>query len=223
MTYNILNGAEAGRGDPDVETRLPRVLEVIREVNPDILGIQEANRWHANGEAIAREVAKDLGMNYALGLSCDDDFHVALFSKFEIQKVYPSCFLGTTSHAHGALHAELVTSSGRVLHVYVVHLTHEHEEVTTLIEEMAPYLEQDTILMGDMNFLPYSAYATKLTNAGWVFPMVMDWNIIDHVWTSPSLAPSTWPELTLPSELTYGASDHNPFIVRIGLYPPETK
>ena len=48
MTYNILNGGEE---------RIPRILEVIKEVDPDILGIQEAKGWKTNNEAIAQEVA----------------------------------------------------------------------------------------------------------------------------------------------------------------------
>ena len=230
MTYNIHVGAGADlagpctgndpSADPNDGNCLPRVLDVIKAVNPDILGIEEANGWHANGEAIAHQVAKDLGMNYVLGV-VSNGFNVALFTKFEIRKVYPCCLLGVASN--GAMHAEVVTNSGRVLDIFIVHLKNEPEDITTIIQKMAPYLGQDTILMGDMNFLPYSAYAKMLLDAGWVFPPVMDYNIIDMIWTSPSLAPSTWPEPALPSQLTYGASDHNPWMVRIGLYPPETK
>jgi endonuclease/exonuclease/phosphatase family metal-dependent hydrolase len=220
MTYNILDGAVTGDVDQfsgiTGVNRLPRVMDVIKAVNPDILGIEEANTWQVNGEAIAKQVAKDLGMNYTLRLA-ENGFNVALFTKFEIRKVYPCCILGNTSN--GALHAELVTGTGREIQVYVVHLKNEPQDVTRLIKDMAPHLGQDTILMGDMNFTPYSAYAKQLTDAGWVFPMVINWGIIDEVWTSPSLAPSTWPELPLKSEITYGASDHNPFITRIGLYP----
>ena len=223
MTYNILVGAGAGVTDPDSgitgEDRLAKVLAVIQAVNPDILGIEEATGWGDNGEARAQQVADALGMNYALG-SSQVGFPVALFTKFEIRKVYPCCFLPAT--ANSGLHAEVVTGSGRVLQVYVVHLKVEPQDVTGLIQNMAPYIGEDTILMGDMNFTPYSAYATQLTSAGWVFPMVINWGIIDEIWTSPSLAPGVWPQLALPSELTYGASDHNPFVAKIGLYPPGT-
>ena len=224
MTYNILVGAGAGVIDLDSgitgEERLPKVLAVIQAVNPDILGIEEATGWGDNGEARARQVADDLGMNYALG-SSQVGYPVALFTKFKIQKVYPCCFLPAT--ANSGLHAEVVTGSGRVLQVYVVHLKNEPQDVTGLIQNMAPYIGQDTILMGDMNFQPFEASAKQLTSAGWVFPMVMNWNIIDEIWTSPSLAPGVWPQIALPSELTYGASDHNPFVAKIGLYPPATK
>ena len=224
MTYNVLVGAGVGVTDPDSgitgEERLPKVLAVIQAVNPDILGIEEATGWGDNGEARAHQVADALGMNYALG-SSQVGYPVALFTKFKIQKVYPCCFLPAT--ANSGLHAEVVTGGGRVLQVYVVHLKNEPQDVTGLIQNMAPYIGQDTILMGDMNFLPFSAYAKQLSSAGWVFPMVMDSNILDQIWTSPSLAPGVWPQIALPSELTYGASDHNPFVAKIGLYPPATK
>jgi hypothetical protein len=159
-------------------------------------------------------------MNYAL-IPAENGFNVALFTKFEIPKVYPCCILGNTSN--GAMHAELVTNSGRVLQIFIVHLKYEPADVNMLIQAMSAYLGQDTILMGDMNFAPYGAYAKQLTTAGWVFPMVMNWGILDQVWTSPSLAASTWPELPLSNDLTFGASDHNPFVTRIGLYPPESR
>jgi len=186
MTYNILDGANNGDVDPDSGItdvdRLPRVLEVIKAANPDILGIEEANGWQSNGQATAKAVAKELGMNYAL-MPAQNGFNVVLYTKFEIRKVYSCCILGNNSN--GAMHAEVVTNIGRVLHIFIVHLKYEPDDLNRLMQAMSAYLGQDTILMGDMNFAPYGAYAKQLTIAGWVFPMVMNWGILDQVWTSP--------------------------------------
>jgi endonuclease/exonuclease/phosphatase family metal-dependent hydrolase len=62
MTYNILAGG--GTLLPDeryIGNRLPLILSIIKSVNPDILGIQEAHLWQLRNDAIAREVATDSG------------------------------------------------------------------------------------------------------------------------------------------------------------------
>ena len=236
MTYNILDGGGVGPTDPKGDwccgpprgccnapggNRLPRILEVIRRGDPDILGIQEAYLWQLDDHAIAREVAAELNMNYFIGESgSPDGAHVALFTKFDIKgaESYPTEF--SASNPRGALHAELVTHSGQSVHVFVVHLKREApQEVPVLVKEMSPYLGSLTVLLGDMNFEDPSDQASVLREAGWYHPLAEQQGI-DQIWTSPALAPHVQPALPIPAELTAGTSDHLPVVVEIGIPSP---
>src|SRR5690348_882636 len=77
MTYNIFLGG-AGRMDA--------IASIVREVNPDLLGIQEAD----DEDAIAR-LADRLGMDFSHG-KANTIHHVALLSRFPIVR--------TINHPH---------------------------------------------------------------------------------------------------------------------------
>jgi endonuclease/exonuclease/phosphatase family metal-dependent hydrolase len=237
MTYNILDGGGIGPTDPQGEwccgpphrrgccnapggNRLPRILEVIKFADPDILGIQEAYLWQLDNQAIAREVAAELGMNYYIGESENPDgAHVVLFTKFDIVEAesYPGYFEAINSR--GALHAELVTHSGQPIHTFVVHLKAWDSEVPFLVEEMSSYLDNLTVLLGDMNFVDPSNWASMLREAGWCHPLAEQQGI-DQIWTSPALAPHVQPAPPIPTELIVGTSDHTPVVVEIAIYSP---
>jgi len=127
MTYNIAYGAGV---DPTeqriverdtkgmlVGNRLQRVISVIKHVNPDIVGIQEACSWDKNDEAVAKQVAGELGMHFYLAKSGRSRFDVALFSKLPIiwARGYPDDF------SRAALQAQLKLPDGRTLHVFNAH------------------------------------------------------------------------------------------------------
>ena len=108
MTYNTLDGSGVGPTDPEGPlvlrtagpwllsrtrgNRLPRIPEVIRVADPDILGLQDAYLWRVEEHWIAPEVAAELGMNYFIGESeSRDGAHPALFTRFSIlaDEAYP--------------------------------------------------------------------------------------------------------------------------------------
>ena len=240
MTYNIENGGGVGPTDPSGPwccgppprgccgaargNRLPRMLEVIKAADPDILGIQEAFLWQLNDDAIAREVAAELGMSYLIGESGDPNgAHVVLFTRLDIVHAegYPGCFETgeEPGRARAGLRAELVTDSGRTLHVFVVHLRPYAPEVSFLLEQMRPYLDDTTLLLGDMNFTDPSDQAAVLRDAGWRHPLA-EYQFIDQIWTSPALEAHVQPGPLIPVDLTVGASDHPPFVVRIAIDGP---
>lgn len=234
MTYNILNGGGAGPTDPNGDwccgpprgccgaeggNRLPRIVEVIRAADPDILGIQEAFLWQMDDDAIARQVAQELGMQYFVGQSGNPDgAHVALFTKFQIVKAtnYPGSFEtgDEPGSARAGMHAELLTPGGLTLHVFVVHLRPYGAEVSFLLQEMSPYLDDYTLLLGDMNFLDPSPQAIALYNAGWKHPLVWQQSI-DQIWVAPALGPYVQTAPMIPSDLTRGTSDHAPCTVKV--------
>jgi endonuclease/exonuclease/phosphatase family metal-dependent hydrolase len=233
MTYNILNGGGVGPTGPEDPwccgppprgcchafggNRLPRILEVIRLADPDILGLQEAYLWQVERYSIARDVAAELGMNYFLGESeSRDGGLVALFTRFPIvvAEGYPGQFEGL--YARGGLHAEFATDSGQHLHVFVVHLRNQADEVAFLLEHMKPYFKSPTVLIGDMNFTDPSELASMLHDAGWRHALAHQ-QFIDQVWTSPRLEPYVRSGVQISPKLTIGASDHVPVVVEIGL------
>jgi endonuclease/exonuclease/phosphatase family metal-dependent hydrolase len=233
MTYNILDGSGVGPTDPEGPwccgppalgcchaaggNRLPRILEIIRLADPDILGLQEAYLWQVESHGIARDVAAELGMDYFIGESeSKGGAHVALFTRFPIvaAESYPGHF--EALNPRGGLHAELVTGSGQHLHVFVVHLKYQPDEVSFLLEQMQPFFDFPAVLMGDMNFTDPSELALMLHDAGWRHPLAHQ-QYIDQVWTSPQLEPNVRPGAQISPKLTMGASDHAPVVVEIGL------
>ena len=235
MTYNIQDGGGTGPTDPDGPwccggrgccgasggDRLPQILQVLKAANPDILGIQEAYLWQLDNSAIARRVAAELGMNFYVGQSQSaNGAHVALFTRFAITRAqaYPGHFEGNKADytPRAALHAELATPDGQTIHVFVVHLKFQVAEMLYLVQQMAPYLNSSTLLLGDMNFRDPSEMADRLRGAGWRHPLA-DPRRIDQIWTSPSLEPFAQPGPAIPPELTTGASDHRPVVVDLRL------
>ncbi len=242
MTYNVLAGAGADTVSPDWQehaaqkgfhgNRLSRVLEVIRAAEPDILGIQEATQWDIGSPSVAQRLADELGMNYFIAESNDKagvDLHVVLFTKFDIKEAesYPAPI------TKSALRAELVTPNGESIHVCVVHLHHADmkmrmTELLYVLDDMESYVDDLTIIMGDMNF-PYRMrrfielipplpikYVPALREARWCHCAGQS---LDQVWTSPALEPYSQPGQKIPFELTKGTSDHNPVVAKIGIPP----
>ena len=239
MTYNILMGAgvdtvspwakefAAQKGYPG--NRLPRVLEVIKAADPDILGIQEAPQWDIGSPSVAQKVADELDMNYFIGESINDALlHVVLFTKFDIKEAESY----STSFTNAGIRAELITPGGESIHVFMVHLYAKDFEIrmtelSFILGEMEPYIDDLTILMGDMNYphlwgitrlgerLPgkrLPKHITSLYEAGWCH---CSGQFIDQIWTSPVLEPYAQPGSKIPSELIEGTSDHRPVVAKV--------
>jgi len=235
MTYNVLNGSGAGPTDPNGPwccdgrgccgakggNRLPLLLEIMKAAAPDILGIQEAYLWQHDNDAIARQVAGELGMNYYIGMSEDPDGgHVALFTKFQIVEShnYPDHFASPVTR--GGLHAVLVTDCGNTFHVFVVHLrpdSRTEDETAFVLQVVEPYIHDLTIIMGDMNFLANSSQAYRLCESGWLLTVATS---VDHVWVSPALAPYVIRGPSLDNFNLAAASDHRPVVAEVSIYAP---
>ena len=230
MTYNVEYGAgvdptearivERTSNGRRTGNRLRRVISVIRYVNPDILGIQEACSWDKNDEAVAKQVAKELGMHYYVAKSGQSRFNVALFSKLPIvsAKGFPDKF------SRAALQAEVRLPDGRKLVVFVGHfnLTKEKEsqlgEIRYLADQMKPYASKLGVMMGDTNFQfgRDKECSDALRASGFaIAPPVGD--RIDQVWTSGPLSGDVKEGRKIPAELTDGTSDHQPTVMVIGI------
>lgn len=93
ITYNILAG---GR------TRLPKIISLLKQLQPDILALQEAVGFLNNGGALLKLLAAKLGLPYYdLSPAAKYDFSVATFAKFpmtNVQKIpllQNSCLIAT--------------------------------------------------------------------------------------------------------------------------------
>lgn len=229
MTYNILVGAGAcgerlNRLGTPIPDTFARVMDVIRFGKPDILAIQEACGWGEGSPSIARQVAQELGMNYAMS-TAKGGMPVALFTKFEITK---STDLSKSMTDHGALQVQLVTPDGKQFHVFVVHLVsvgiqeNRIVELKALMPIVSQYTESPTIFMGDFNFSPmgcstdftFCKAEELLLEAGLVNPNVT--RSIDQIWISSSLQDQV-SKVDFPDELLKDTSDHAPLEVIISI------
>jgi endonuclease/exonuclease/phosphatase family metal-dependent hydrolase len=223
MSYNILYGAGA---DADWEraaaqlspwaypgNRLPEILGIIKTAKPDILGVQEAGGWDKGSPPIAQQVAEELGMNYFLAPT-GNRLHLVLFTKFKLVETEN---LSSQMGNVGALRATLSTPTGQLIHVFVVHLDPfsaqtRASELVSLTQEMAPYLQAPTLLMGDMNFYcldePERCQEYQVLNqAGWRLAQNGAYKL-DQIWVSPVLGQPVSP-IDFPGA-SFDISDHLP-------------
>jgi len=225
LSYNILYGAGVERQyDAGVlpnlvgKNRLPDLLAVVKQANPDIWGIQEANGWERGTPPVIQQVAQALGMNYFLAQT-PGGFHLGLVTRFEILETEN---LSSEVGRQGVLRAALLSPDGKRVNVFIVHLDPASAdtrlcEINTLIQQMQPYTPQWTILMGDMNFQPFSREYQRLDQAGWT-PIAIEpsWNI-DQIWVLASMrwTKTDWfQSLPVPN----GISDHDPIGAELYAY-----
>ena len=232
MSYNVLFGAGVDRQYDDLlpvelrnENRLPEFLSIINGVKPGILGIQEANGWDRGDPPVVQQVANQLHMNHYLA-NAPNDFHVVLLTKFEITSVENLSGKegDTIFETMRALRATLLTPDEQSLNVFVIHLDPFSTrirlyQVEALLNELEPYKEQTTILMGDMNFCVGWPEYTIVEQAGWQHVAVA--TDIDQIWISPAVHWASKPLFLLGNFAMdlRDASDHLPVSSEISIYP----
>jgi len=238
MTYNVLFGSGVDRqwDEEYIKTyypylqgknRLKDLLVEIEQRKPTILGIQEAAGWDKGNPSVIQQVAERLDMNYSL-VNTPSELDIVLLTKYEIVDVENlSVQIGNV----GAMKATLLTPEEHKIHVFIVHLdpfsqTVRLREVDTLVEQMQPYLNQTTFLLGDMNFKPHTEERKKLEQAelqlvnsksgGFLYT-----EGIDQIWISESVK---WRKKIpmIPKPVEKGSelrvSDHNPVVAEITIF-----
>jgi endonuclease/exonuclease/phosphatase family metal-dependent hydrolase len=225
MSYNIFEGAGTSEGAANVRKNngcepnsLNEIIELIKFYNPDIIGLQEAVRWEANNDSIAKLISDTLKMNYILAPGWFPEWNVLLLTKFEIidYKLYSSFF------RIGALKARLNYKNKDTLTVFNFHLSApEHEKDVQAFNNLTNEFEKTPlgVAMGDFNEPPSNVN----------FPS--NWRLvataynIDQIWTTKNIGLSD-------SENYYGVkiaidskkfelnkmSDHLPVLIKTGLY-----
>jgi endonuclease/exonuclease/phosphatase family metal-dependent hydrolase len=229
VSYNILFGAGVDRQYDDLlpselknKNRLPELLSFLQEAKPDIMGIQEANGWDRGNPVVVHQVAEELAMNYYLA-EAPNDFHVVLLTRFKIAAVENLSGKegDPISETMRALRATLLNAEGQSLNVFIVHFDPFSTRIRlcqldSMINQLDPYKEQTTILLGDMNFSVDSLEYVALRQAGWQ-PVAVSTEV-DQIWIPADTDLSGKPPFMLESPVS-GLSDHLPVGAEFKLDP----
>lgn len=223
MTYNIHMGREG----------LGNVAKVIRDANPDVVGLQEVDRFTTRlGRKDVDQLAQlsaETGLPYSAFFKASDayggDFGVAILSRYPIAEAAQKG-LPTENAERRTAGRALVKAPGGDVMVYVTHLTNlptrsklRGQQARHILAWMAED-SRPKMLMGDFNdsadSTPVRAFKTKLTEAfgragrgpSYTFPFTFLPNArLDYVFASSELNPTD-----VHVVQAKGASDHYPIV-----------
>lgn len=144
MTFNILTG---GLDDLDA-SRLPKIIEVIRGVSPDVLVLLECNDFDRHGFRTFYRFEHELGMRGVFARA-STGYHVALFSR--VGRFVATHCLDDQMH-HSAVVATLVLHGERV-HVIGAHLCPFGGETRNAeVQHLLRFIGKEHVfLLGDLN------------------------------------------------------------------------
>lgn len=223
MTYNIHMGREG----------LGNVAQVIRDANPDVVGLQEVDRFTTRlGRKDLDQLAQlsaETNLPYSAFFKASDayggDFGVAILSRYPIAEAAQKGLPTENAERRTAGRALVKTPGGEVM-VYVTHLTNlptrsklRGQQARHILAWMAED-SRPKMLMGDFNdsadSAPVRAFKTKLTEAfgragrgpSYTFPFTFLPNArLDYVFASSELNPTS-----VHVVQAKGASDHYPIV-----------
>jgi endonuclease/exonuclease/phosphatase family metal-dependent hydrolase len=197
MTYNIQQGySQDGQRNYDGQ------LALIREQDPDILGLQECDTNRiANGNAdLVRYLADRLDMYSYYGPKVvPGTFGVALLSKYPLQNVQTTYHFSEREQ-EATVEAQIVVGE-RSFDLYVTHLASEDDaENLAQTRELLGMVQgmENAIVIGDFNFRPDTEQyriTTELLKDVWLLRWpggITDQGIdparrIDHIFVSPGM------------------------------------
>ncbi len=193
MTFNVLFGAGVDRQwDNELPKsmqgidRSPLLINYLKQLSPDIVGLQEVSDWDKGSPPYIKNLADQLGMNYFTSTGRADS---ALLTKYEILEAED-----LSDEFNSVVRTRLLGPDGEPVNVFVIHLDSDSEGhrscgVQFLLQKMQPYLEQRTILMGDTNFLNGSNEwgVETLKDQGWQLVAIDSHFKIDQIWVAPSM------------------------------------
>jgi exodeoxyribonuclease-3 len=142
MSYNIFDGAA---------TTLPFITQVVQREKPDYLVLNEANTFARRDNELLKHFAAVTKFPYFdLALSGEQDFHVAVCSRYPFLEVYKPQPLSR------ACHIALVATPFGSISIASLHLSPTSEKIRySEIERIVSYQKKysQRILIGDMNSL----------------------------------------------------------------------
>lgn len=231
MTYNIHHG-----GGADGKVDLPRLAEVIRKCEPDLVALQEVDNGVPRS-ANAREAAdlgKMLGMFGVFGKAMDyqgGQYGDAVLSRFPIESsdVHHLPYRdGDKREPRCAVAATVTLHDRRKIVFMSTHLDHTHEPSDRLAqaEELAAIVVKEklpVILAGDFNCNPgtppLNALAKEMEQTTKdeppTCPADAPKETIDHVFVKPR--GGKWKVLETRVVEETVASDHRPVVVKLEL------
>jgi endonuclease/exonuclease/phosphatase family metal-dependent hydrolase len=154
-SYNV-HGCLGWDGRRDVA----RIVRILREIDADVIGLQEVESRHGRSEVDQAE-----RFAAALGMACIEGpllhhaqrgwFGNALLTRLEVQAVQRVLFDSHGGEARGAIVCDLVAGDGTCWRVMTTHLDlrsrHRRRQFATLLDQLVPSPRQPTVLMGDFN------------------------------------------------------------------------
>jgi len=226
ITFNVLVGAGIDRQwDAELPNnmqgidRSPLLVDYLKQLSPDIAGLQEATGWDKGSPPYIKTLADQLEMNYFITTGRADS---ALLTKYEILEAED-----LSDEFNSVVRARLLGPDGEPVNVFVIHLDSDSEEhrscgVQLLLQKMQPYLEQRTILLGDTNFLNASNEwgVNTLETQGWQRVASDSHFKIDQIWVAPSMQWDVTEWAAPISQETRQISDHWPLGREIQIYSP---
>jgi len=224
MTYNIQQA-----NDEDAQRAHLRQLELIRQVNPDILALQESDsaRISLGNNDYVRYYAGKLGDASELGYysyygpkTASGTFGTALLSRYPLENTH-TIFTFSDQDEIGTTVAEIQVGERRFT-IYNVHPDGSDTAMRVFAEELLRRVagQENVIALGDFNLRPYEdAYQlidSVLVNA-WTatYPdggSMPEERRIDHIFLSPGLEVRD-PVYLLPPE---SATDHPAHWAEVG-------
>ena len=216
MTYNIQQGY-----DSSGLKNYAGQLALIRQFNPDVLGLQESDTSRiANGNSdVVRYFADRLGLySYYGPKTVLGTFGIALLSRYPIEN--PRTFYMYSMGEQTATIIAEITANGKPYQVMVTHLGNggplpQLEDVLSTLST-----QQNIVLLGDFNFKPATdqyRQATAVLADAWVragspTPIGLEWNAdqrIDHIFVSAGV------EVVAARYVPAPLSDHPALVVEV--------
>lgn len=227
VSYNIQHGVGMDR-----RLSLMRVAHLLRDLQPDILGLVEVDRncRRSGGVDQAAELGRALGMHAAFGKFMDlegGQYGMAILSRYPILEVL-EVPLSPGSEPRIALMAGVELPGGKRLQVVNVHFDWIEEDRVrfTQAQELGEFLrtvDQPILLMGDFNDRPGSRTmavfgdyleAAKPEEARLTYPADEPEREIDFIFVAPPEAWSVRSVRVLPEKVV---SDHRPVVAELML------
>ncbi len=217
LTYNI----QQGYSEDGLKNHTGQ-LDLIRELDPDIIGLQESdtNRISGGNSDVVRYFADRLNMySYYGPKTATGTFGIALLSKYPLEN--PRTFFMYSQGEQTATIEARVTVGGEIFNLYVTHLGNEGPIVQqeAILQEING--KENVIAIGDFNFRPdsdqYRLTVERLEDA-WLlkWSQGIDDRGVDPVDHIDYAFLSTGMEVRDARYIYSPASDHPALIVSLG-------
>jgi endonuclease/exonuclease/phosphatase family metal-dependent hydrolase len=229
VTYNIHKAVGLDR-----LKRPSRIVEVLRQVDADIVGLQEVVSIHGEKPEAdqSRFIAEALGFEYKMGITrclAGGVYGNLILSRFPFLSARTFDLTCPGREERGCLHVDIAVTNDAVLHVYNVHLgtaySERRRQARGVVRELVADLEQQSgarILLGDFNDW-MQRLPTRLFSAHFAgedirlrlgrrstYPGILPFLHLDHIYFDPEL--SLEGAALHRSRTALVASDHLPLV-----------
>ncbi|TKY62493.1 Endonuclease/exonuclease/phosphatase protein [Spatholobus suberectus] len=148
-------------GEGVKERQRKTVVEVLRDLNADVLGLQDVKAEEENGMKPLSDLAQALGMNYVFAESWAPQYGNAVLSKWPIKRWKLQKIFDKTDFRN-VLKATIDVPQEGELHFYCTHLDHLDEnwrmkQINAIIQSN----DEPHILAGGLNSLDESDYSQE--------------------------------------------------------------